>query len=163
MVGLGDLPGSDFISSGFGGVSADGSTVVGQSHSTFAPGGEASRWTQADGMVGLGVAGIAWDSSADGSVIVGHSDSGKAWIWDDTNGVRFIFDVLEADGLDLTGWTLKRATGISDDGLVVVGEGINPDGNEEAWIADLSFIPEPTTCALALAALCLAMSRRRAF
>jgi hypothetical protein len=42
-------------------------------------------------------------------------------------------------GLDLTGWTLTGASGISDDGKTIVGRGINPDGNEEAWIAGLHF------------------------
>ena len=49
--GLGDLPGGVFSSSA-GGVSADGSVVVGSG--TSANGYEAFRWTQATGMVGLG-------------------------------------------------------------------------------------------------------------
>jgi hypothetical protein len=43
--------------------------------------------------------------------------------------------VLTGLGLDLTGWTLKIAHGISDDGRVIVGEGNNPNGDTEAWIA----------------------------
>ncbi|GAH22327.1 unnamed protein product, partial [marine sediment metagenome] len=43
-------------------------------------------------------------------------------------------------GVDLTGWTLRSATGISDDGLTFVGYGLNPSGYQEAWIAT---IPEP--------------------
>ena len=48
-------------------------------------------------------------------------------------------EVLTKDfGLNLAGWTLRQATGISQDGLVIVGYGINPEGRTEGWIADLS-------------------------
>ncbi|MGK7929438.1 MAG: PEP-CTERM sorting domain-containing protein, partial [Spirulina sp.] len=50
--------------------------------------------------------------------------------------------------LDLTGWTLEEATAISSDGLSIVGIGVNPDGNEEAWLARLdspSQVPEPSS------------------
>jgi len=43
-----------------------------------------------------------------------------------------------ADGItNLTGWTLTDATGISADGTIIVGDGIDPQGNDEAWIADI--------------------------
>jgi len=145
MVGLGDLPGGYYGSAAYG-VSADGSVVVGNSYS--ASGMEAFRWTPSTGMVGLGYLPggggnfliRAWDVSADGSVIVGGSSSSsgdRAFTWDATNGMRALSDVLTAMGVDLTGWTLTWAYGISDDGTVIVGDGINPDGNTEAWIADL--------------------------
>jgi probable HAF family extracellular repeat protein len=51
MVGLGDLPGGDFLSFAVR-VSGDGSTVVGYGES--ASGTEAFRWTGGGGMVGLG-------------------------------------------------------------------------------------------------------------
>ena len=60
-------------------------------------------------------------------------------------------------GLDLTGWTLGSVGGISSDGYVIVGDGINPDGYNEAWIAT---IPEPGTFLL-LAIGGLALLRRR--
>jgi hypothetical protein len=43
------------------------------------------------------------------------------------------------------------ATGISDDGRTIVGEGINPDGNNEAWRAELTnsnVVPEPSAIAV---------------
>jgi len=64
-------------------------------------------------------------------------------------------------GLDLTGWTLVRAMGISDDGLTIVGQGLNPSGQTEAWIA---IIPEPSTAllfAFGLAILASSKHRRR--
>ena len=165
IVGLGDLPGGGSLSWARG-VSADGSVVVGDSAS--ASGDEAFRWTQATGMVGLGdlpsgrFESWAWDVSADGSVIVGmgRSASGlEAFIWDAPNGMKNLKDVLVKDcGLDLTGWTLSAAYGISDYGLTIVGAGYNPSGSEEAWIAT---IPEPATiCLLALGSLMLIRRKR---
>ncbi len=47
-------------------------------------------------------------------------------------------DVLVSDpGLDLTGWTLTRAFDLSADGLTLVGDGTNPSGNREAWVATI--------------------------
>ena len=67
----------------------------------------------------------------------------EAFIWDTANGIKSLKDVLINDcGLDLTGWTLSAARGISDDGSTIAGYGYNPDGYEEAWIAT---IPEPAT------------------
>jgi len=129
--------------------------VVGMSNS--ASGEEAFRWTSGGGMVGLGdlPGGDFWsealDVSADGSTVVGWgvSASGQeAFIWDQANGMRNLRDVLVSDlGLNLTGWTLDAAYGISDDGQTIVGWGYNPSGNPEAWIATL---PEPVTLSLSL-------------
>ena len=147
IVGLDDLPGGEFKSYAFD-ISADGSVVVGYGYSDS--GQEAYRWTSGSGMVGLGdlpggdFSSCAYAVSADGSVIVGTSESSSAWlgdeafIWDQTNGMRNLRDVLVNDyGLDLTGWTLYVAKGISDDGLTIVGSGNNPDGYQEGWIAIL--------------------------
>ena len=57
--------------------------------------------------------------------------------------MRRLADVLADDyGLDLTGWTLREARGMTPDATVLVGWGTNPRGWEEGWIA---VIPEPTT------------------
>jgi len=83
----------------------------------------------------------------DGSVIVGIS-CGDAFIWDGANGMRSLKMVLANDyHLDLSGWSLEKATGISDDGKTIVGDGwrISKDifgqqqyrGQDEAWIAHL--------------------------
>jgi probable HAF family extracellular repeat protein len=145
VVGLGHL--ANGLYSSANAVSADGSTVVGWSETTGWPATEAFLWTSSDGMVGLGqLAGgeligysTATSVSADGSIVVGNSTSARgeeAFIWDDTNGMRSLEDVLIDDyGLDLTGWDLTSATGISADGQTIVGYGINPDGHTEAWIA----------------------------
>ena len=102
---------------------------------------------------------VAQDVSADGSTIVGYQIGG-AFIWDSDNGIRFLKDVLENDfALSLDGWLLVSARGISNDGLTIVGHGINPSGNDEAWIAT---IPEPCTLSLLALGGMLMRSKRRA-
>ncbi len=157
FIPLGDLPGGSFSSRATG-VSADGSVVVGVGVS--ASGVEAFRWTAATGLVGLGdLPGGSFFSealgvSADGSLVVGvgFSASGReAFIWDEANGMRSLRDVLIAQGDDLTGWTLLSADAISADGSTIVGKGINPSGQFEAWLARLGpteVIPEPASLTL---------------
>jgi probable HAF family extracellular repeat protein len=142
MEALGRLPG-DRYSNAFG-ISADGSTIVGFSSTDLSQ--TAFRWTPTTGMQNLGITGInslAWDVSDDGDTIVGLAGSGKgAVIWRSGLEMTPLQDILIAAGVDLNGWTLESATGISGDGRKVVGFGINPDGNREAWLADLKGLPE---------------------
>jgi probable HAF family extracellular repeat protein len=149
MIRLGELPGGGPYSEATD-VSADGVTAVGWAWSTN-DSLEAFRWTEESGMVGLGrLPGqprrdtLASAVSGDSSRIVGHVDvSGPdiAFIWDEDHGMRELKQVLEDHyGLDLTGWTLREATGISYDGNTIVGYGSSPSGNVEAFIAVL---PEP--------------------
>jgi probable HAF family extracellular repeat protein len=153
MVGLGDLAGGIFLSSASG-VSADGSVVVGQG--SGASGFEAFRWTSSGGMVGLGdlallseeegeiFSSFAVAVSADGSVVVGSAtilERRAAFIWDPINGMRDLRAVLMNDyGLDLAGWWLDEATGISADGKTIVG-----NANGRVWLAVL---PEPSAALL---------------
>src|SRR5258706_15217012 len=166
MVGLGDMkPGLSINSQGEG-VSADGSVVVGVAEST-AFNNEAFRWTAAGGMVGLGMPSSAYMEShalgvsADGSVVVGYAITAgfdySAVIWDAPHGMRTLRDVLVGYGLDLNGVQLLTAEAISDDGFTIIGEGINPSGLSDSWIAT---IPEPSVLwFVALAPLIV--SRRR--
>jgi probable HAF family extracellular repeat protein len=152
MVGLGDLPGGGFFSTAYG-ISADGTVVVGRGSSSSGT-GEAFRWTEAGGMVGLGdlpgggFLSNAYGTSADGSVVVGQGNSSsgyEAFVWDETNGMRALIQILADQGIDMTGWNLTDAMGISAYGLTIVGSGTNPSGFGEAWIAT---IPEPGTATL---------------
>jgi uncharacterized membrane protein len=144
-LGLQSLPGGEVNPSAYA-VSADGSVVAGWN------GRQAFRWSSSQGAQLLGdprFVSVAMGVSGDGSILVGYSNSDlRAFIWDEANGMRDLQQVLVSDyGLDLTGWTLQRATAISADGSAIVGSGLNPIGETEAWVATIP-IPEPSSFAL---------------
>jgi probable HAF family extracellular repeat protein len=148
MIGLGWLPGANALNqfSTAERISLDGSVIVGESDS--ASGRQAFRWTQEAGMIGLGFLpgfnsrSMALGVSADGTKVFGNARNAlgqfKAFIWDAVSGMRSVAEVLMDAGLDVAGWELTAMRGISVDGLTLTGTGINPLGNFEAWIADLS-------------------------
>jgi hypothetical protein len=86
--------------------------------------------------------------------VLGRSINDLGWsafFWDQENGMRDLQQLLTSQyGLDLAGWHLTEANGISADGLTIVGTGISPSGDQEAWIAH---IPEPATLTLSLFAV----------
>lgn len=153
---LGDLPGGAYFSYAFG-VSADGNTVVGSSASTKSaantfsngtPCKEAFRWAQIGGMQGLGALQAAADRrfhseafsiSADGSVIVGYSDTALQ----SSAGTRFHAVKWNAAGQitdlgKLSGGTdYAKAYAVSGNGRIIVGESsstnANGSGNYEAF------------------------------
>jgi probable HAF family extracellular repeat protein len=147
-------------------VSASGSVIVG-SVNYNTPDMEAFHWEEG-GMTYLGClpggfASQALDVSFYGNIVVGESlfsSGSEAFIFIDSfPAMRSVYDVLTDLGLDLTGWTLESCSGISDDGLTLVGNGINPSGQTEAWIAT---IPEPTTICLLGLGGCWLLRKRRA-
>lgn len=74
--------------------------------------------------------------------------------------MRSLQTVLTDAGVDLTGWELVDATGISADGPTVVGIALNPSELPEAFVAVIS-VPEPGSSALGLSAgLALGWVRR---
>jgi hypothetical protein len=99
--------------------------------------------------------------SADGNVVVGAAysrDSAAAFAWDAFHGSRGIADLLIAQGVELNGFDLRIARGVSADGLTIVGQGVPSDSNIfQPWVARLdpgTFIPEPSSLTLtAIAAL----------
>jgi uncharacterized membrane protein len=150
IVTLGVLPG--YLRSEAYSTSAGGSVIVGSCYCEDDY--TAFRWTPDDGMVALGSlpgsqlqAGVAYVVSADGGLIVGEAHADDAhigMIWTATTGARDLNVVLERDlGVDLDGWTLKEAYGLSSDGRYVVGHGTNPDGGSEAWLA---YLGDPIPC-----------------
>ena len=135
MVSLGDLPGGDFNSQAIS-VSADGLTIVGSGRSVLSGSfEEAMRWTQATGMTGLGFLPGGWNSSsaadvsADGSTIVGYSHSqigDQAFRW------------TPQDGMMSLGIADSSATGVSDDGNVIVGS-VGTPRRPFRWSAQMGF------------------------
>lgn len=126
------------------GLSADGSVAVGWTQTNL--GLEAFRWTATGGMTSLGMLpnGIPFSFanavSADGEIVVGRAEGEsrtEAFMWTADTGMVAISELLAASGIDLQGWILNEAVGVSADGLVIVGNGENANGDRVAWVADL--------------------------
>ncbi|MEM7409350.1 MAG: PEP-CTERM sorting domain-containing protein [Myxococcota bacterium] len=160
---LGSVPGNN--RSWATAVTLDGSTVFGGGQATAD--GNAFRWDAASGLQNLGCLSpfpaiclsIVHDVSADGQRAVG----GPLWafVWEPLSGMRFLQDLLEDEGIDLSDWTLREAEGVSPDGTIIVGHGTNPNGDTEAFVAVL---PEPGALLGfgAGASLLAGLARRRA-
>lgn len=157
-VDLGDLPGGQDRSSASA-ISPDGNVIVGDS--SIMLGTRAFRWTAASGMADLGVLPGFTDSRADavdatGSIVVGsatRSGGSAAFIWTEASGMLALDDVLATNyGLHgiFDGWTFFSASAISDDGLVIAGNGVDPNGLFQAWTVQLDhiFVPEPSVLQL---------------
>jgi probable HAF family extracellular repeat protein len=135
------------------GISADGSTIVGEAQDSQGH-YRAFRWTAATGMVDLGTLGSgnlvsnATATSKDGSVVVGtsltttSSGSDHAFVWTATTGMQDLNTLLH--GIIPKGWILQVATDVSEDGTVITGYGISPPppgsrfGTMEPWRIVLS-------------------------
>ena len=125
--------------------SGNGSVVVGQSRDRDGF-WKAFRWTVAAGMRDIGTLGgpmaAAYNLSDDGSVVVGraltsgNSASDRAYRWTPKRGMQNLQQLLQNTGVtSVSGWILLGATGVSADGTVIVGEGINPAKQREAFRA----------------------------
>jgi probable HAF family extracellular repeat protein len=115
MVGLGDLPGGEFLSEATD-VSADGATVVGDGSTEY-----------------VDEFGDIWTTP-------------RAFIWNEADGLRDLQGLLtEGFGLNLDGWQLQYARGVSADGRIIVGTGLNPLSQMEAWVVQL---PEPASVSM---------------
>jgi probable HAF family extracellular repeat protein len=127
--------------------SGNGSVVVGQSRDRDGF-WKAFRWTAATGMRDIGTLGgpmaAAYNVSDNGSVVVGraltssNSASDRAFRWTPKKGMQNLQQLLQNAGVtSVSGWILLGATGVSADGTVIVGEGINPAKQREAFRAVL--------------------------
>jgi probable HAF family extracellular repeat protein len=151
MTDLGTLGGTNINSFAYA-VSADGTVVVG--YSDFAGGGNAYHAFRYSGttMTDLGTLGGTVSNakavSANGAVVVGDSPTVfggpfEAFRWRQDTGMKSMASLLTASNVNITGWQLTGATGVSADGTVIVGYGQDPKGNTEAWLARCT-----TSCAL---------------
>jgi uncharacterized membrane protein len=157
MRALGVLPGE---STSFAkGATRDASVIVGGSQTLDTNGhaltSEAFIWDAANGMRALGslpgenlcvATSIAATGQVAGACSVSATAPPDGFIWDPQRGMRKLSDLL---GAAVNGWT--RLTSSQPLGHKIVGSGIDPNGHEEAWVADL---PEPNgESAAAVAAL----------
>lgn len=129
------------------GVSGNGQVVFGEARDKnyF---WRAFRWTASTGMKDIGTTGgpmsAAYDGNTDGSVIVGkslingQSTSERAFRWTAKTGIRDLRQLLLSAGVSsVQNWILSSATGVSADGTVIVGYGLNPAGQWEPFRAVL--------------------------
>lgn len=163
---LPDLPGATGFGLAFA-ASNDGRFIVGYSHSSL--GYEAVLW-KGYGTVAVGLgdlpggqaSGVALGVTDDASMIVGYSSAAageRGFIWSAARGMRDAKTVLQADyGLNLTGWTIGRVNSISADGTVLTGDGADPRGVFQGWVA---VIPSPSTAVVLLSVLTMPARRRR--
>jgi probable HAF family extracellular repeat protein len=141
---LGTVGGSESFAEA---ASANGSVVVGQSRDRNAF-WKAFSWTAAGGMRDLGTLGgpmsAANDVSSDGAVIVGTalttsgSSSNHAFRWTTRRQIQDLQrELVNAGVTSVQNWILFSATSVSSDGTVIVGFGLNPTRQWEAFRATL--------------------------
>ncbi|GMV24627.1 MAG: hypothetical protein AMXMBFR58_06580 [Phycisphaerae bacterium] len=135
-VSAGSTPQSGGFMVGYG---QDELLEVSPFHYSWMPGG-ISEMTALPLPAGA-VEGMAEGVSQDGLIVVGwvNSDLGsrghiwKGGFWSESRGVREV--LLYEYGLDVRGWCMTDVTGISDDGTVICGNGVDPDGRVRGWVA----------------------------
>ena len=118
------------------GVSGNGQVIIGNAYDENYN-RWAYRWTQSGGMINLGAveSGLPYYQNsanainADGSVIVGSSGDGNhpvtqhAFRWTQATGIKSLSSILTEAGVNTSTWLLNDATGVSDDGNIIVGTG----------------------------------------
>ena len=140
-----DAGGLDIIAGGAGAtnwpiMTTDGTQIFGDLW-----GGNNFRWTESGGIEDLGFRIELHGCSADGERLVGLDRSLGAAVWTMGEGLASLADLLTDAGADVSGWTLEDATDISADGTVIVGWGIDPDGNEQGFRAVLPRVLDTDT------------------
>ena len=150
MQGLGFLPGdnsSEALAISRGYIDGGGPAIVGTSSNTSNISTVRAFVTDAFniprelGNLG-GPVTYPFGVNKDGSVVVGSgytsSQGGsKAFRWTAHDGMKTVEQLLTAAGVDFTGWSLEFARAVSDDGTIIVGVGTDPNGNSQAWFAQL--------------------------
>lgn len=150
-------------------ISGNGQVIVG----TWSDGiseNQAFRWTIAGGYTLLGdlpgglIDSVAYGTNQDGSVIVGTGNPGfdlpdEAVVWTQAAGMQSLRSILSEGGVDLSAWrSLNLAADVSNDGNVIVGQGILADGSNSGFIA---VIPAPSILACMLISFHAPLRRHR--
>ncbi len=153
MVVLADAAGVPGVGAALA-ASSNGSMIVGYRALSAGP-REAFRWTGGTGLVGSGASGgntfptVANDVSDSGDLLVGRGGANgllQAQIWNEYFGLSDLGELLRHSyGLEpqLRGWTLSAVYAVSANGMTMVGDGINPSGQVEAWAATFNALCLP--------------------
>jgi len=129
-------------------ISPDGGTIVGYLWLINNPINVAAVKWASDGVpvalerVGADVGSYALAVARNGTVTVGWSWGGvaptRAVRWTANGRAQVVKSILLVNNTaEVEGWELTQANGVSSDGRFIVGEGINPFGQREAWIASI--------------------------
>lgn len=157
VIDLGSLVGDSSGESRAFDISADGRVVVGVSGDDLGF-NKAFRWVEGatTGVAGnvqmhnLGALGsdplnqsAANAVSRDGTIVVGWSEANLperlAFRWTESGGLESVHDWLARHGVTVaTDQYLTDATAVSDDGSVVAGSMVVPDGDRRAYVARVS-------------------------
>lgn len=138
-----------------GAVSEDGNWVIGGGHMNMA-----WRWSEATGLetidhpnAGMFYRGASTAINADGTVIVGYYRSwpggpyfGEGFIWTAETGRIALNDYVEGLGMDRQGISLNLPLGISSDGKMIVGAGINANNEIVSFLVKLPTEQEAEEC-----------------
>lgn len=140
---LGALIGDD---TSFGnGISRDGLVVVGTSGIGGVNARRGFRWASGT-MYDLTGLAAAFNTNSDGSVVVGTAElgyggntcsGGAAAGWRLGQEVQYMACEWLPPGVVTQGWLLDFASDISDDATLVAGDGHNPGGGAQGWVAVL--------------------------
>ena len=158
MTSLGTLGGDNSLPTGIN----DAGQIVGSSATADDPAGDAFLYSGGV-MTDLGTLGGdnsgAYAINASGEVVGTSATTGDAafdaFLYTTSSGMIDLNSLLPAG----SGWSLQVATAINDSGLVV-GFGINPEGQQDAFLMDTT--PEPASMALfGAGAAILAMMRKK--
>jgi len=129
--GLQDLtPGPESANVSF--VSPDADVVIGSVKQPIALG---FRWSAATGVESLLLSAIPSASvGARGNLVIGDPRTGPPLLtFGDPAARGPLFDLIPP-GFVPAGWSEPRLEGISDDGGLLVGSALNPEGQRESWL-----------------------------
>ncbi len=148
------------------GISRDGSTIVGASRGSDGL-VQASFW-RGGSVTGLGWLGAAPAStdqfasgvtqalaaSADGSIIVGTAlgnENDLAWRWTSASGMQDLNLFATNAGINLNGYVLNDAVGVSDNGQIIAGNADN-GSQSRGYVLTFSAAPPPPPTTLTTSA-----------
>jgi hypothetical protein len=126
----------------FNSMSAEGDSVVGTLMDETRGRWSGFRWTEATGLQELGIAVLRTGVGLGGKLVVGQGPDGPQLLrfGDLGAGARLVDRV--PPGIVPEGWSDPELHGVSEDGGMLFGDALNPDGERQTWLQHLS-CPDP--------------------